>query len=57
MCLTVSLNLSRMARRSQPRGHDHRFVYSIGKGHCDGRIFRQTLADTLVWNWRGYHAD
>ena len=25
--------------------------------HCDGKVFEQTLADTLVWMWRGYHAE
>ncbi len=25
--------------------------------HCDRRVFEQTLADTLVWMWRGYHTD
>ena len=41
----------------QAKGYDHRFVFSLGTGHCDGRVFQQTLADTLVWVWRGYHAD
>jgi iron(III)-enterobactin esterase len=39
------------------KGYDHRFVFSLGTGHCDGKVFRQTLADTLVWVWHGYHAD
>ncbi len=37
------------------KGYSHRFVYSLATGHCDGKVFRQTLADTLVWVWRGYH--
>ena len=36
------------------KGYDHRFVYSLSSGHCDGRVFQQSLADTLVWIWRGY---
>lgn len=36
------------------KGYNHRFVYSLGSGHCDHRVFEQTLADTLVWTWRGY---
>ena len=36
------------------RGYDHRFVFSKASGHCDRRVFEQTLADTLVWLWRGY---
>jgi len=39
------------------KGYNHRFVFSLGTRHCDGRVFEQTLADTLVWVWRGYHAD
>jgi enterochelin esterase family protein len=39
------------------KGYDHRFVFSLGTGHCDGKVFQQTLADTLVWVWRGYHGE
>ena len=39
------------------KGYPHRFVYSLGTGHCDGKVFQQTLADTLVWVWSGYHED
>ena len=39
------------------KGYNHRFVFSLGTGHCDGRVFQQTLADTLVWVWRGYHSE
>ena len=45
----------RTAEALEAKGYDHRFVFSLGTGHCDGRVFRQTLADTLVWIWRGYH--
>ncbi len=41
----------------QEKGYNHRFVFSLATGHCDGKVFKQTLADTLVWVWRGYHAD
>ncbi len=41
----------------QDKGYNHRFVFSLGTGHCDRRVFEQTLADTLVWIWQGYHAD
>ena len=39
------------------KGYNHRFIFSRATGHCDGKVFQQTLADTLVWIWRGYHAD
>jgi enterochelin esterase-like enzyme len=37
------------------KGYHQRFVFSKSTGHCDGRVFNLTLADTLVWVWRGYH--
>lgn len=47
----------RTAAALEEKGYNHRFVFSLGTGHCDGKVFQQTLADTLVWVWRGYHAD
>ena len=47
----------RTAAALKAKGYEHRFVFSLGTGHCDGRVFQKTLADTLVWLWRGYHAD
>jgi len=47
----------RTAAALKAKGYNHRFVFSLGTGHCDGRVFQQTLADTLVWTWRGFHAD
>ena len=47
----------RTAAALKAKGYNHRFVFSLGTGHCDRRVFEQTLADTLVWTWRGYHAD
>jgi len=39
------------------KGYHHRFVFSKATKHCDGRVFNQTLADTLVWLWHGYHGE
>ncbi len=39
------------------KGYHHRFVFSLATRHCDGRVFEQTLADTLVWTWQGYHGE
>jgi enterochelin esterase-like enzyme len=47
----------RTAAALEAKGYDHRFVFTLGTGHCDGRVFQQTLADTLVWIWRGYHGE
>ncbi|MBI1371286.1 MAG: enterobactin esterase [Phycisphaera sp.] len=41
----------------EAKGYDHRFVFSKGTRHCDGKVFDATLADTLVWIWRGYSAE
>ena len=41
----------------EAKGYNHRFVFSLATKHCDGKVFQQTLADTLVWIWRGYRAD
>jgi hypothetical protein len=47
----------RTAAVLKAKGYHHRYVFSKATGHCDGRAIEQTLADALVWTWRGYHAD
>lgn len=47
----------RTAEALKAKGYDYRFIYSRATRHCDGKVFEQTLADTLVWIWRGYHAE
>ena len=47
----------RTAASLKAKGYNHRFIFSLASGHCDRKVFEQTLADTLVWVWRGYHAD
>ena len=47
----------RTAAALKAKGYNQRFVFSLATRHCDGRVFEQTLADTLVWVWRGYHPD
>ncbi len=39
------------------KGYHHRFVFSKATGHCDGKVFKLTLADTLVWLWKGYKSE
>lgn len=46
----------RTAAALAAKGYDYRFVFSRATGHCDRRVFEETLADTLIWMWRGYHA-
>ncbi|MCA9011094.1 MAG: enterobactin esterase [Planctomycetaceae bacterium] len=47
----------RTAAALKTKGYDYRYVYSRATKHCDGKVFEQTLADTLVWTWRGYHGE
>ena len=47
----------RTAAALKAKGYNYRYVFSRATRHCDRRVFEQTLADTLVWMWRGYHAD
>ena len=47
----------RTAEALKAKAHHDLFVFSLGTGHCDRRAFEQTLADTLVWAWRGYQLD
>ena len=47
----------RTAAALKAKGYPYRFVYSLDSGHCDGRVFQQTLADALVWVWHGYRQE
>jgi enterochelin esterase family protein len=47
----------RTAAVLKAKGYDYRFLYTLAAGHTDRRVYQNTLADTLVWMWRGYHAD
>lgn len=47
----------RTAAALKAKGYDYRFVFSKATRHCDRKVFEQTLADTLVWMWRGYQAE
>ena len=47
----------RTANALKAKGYHYRYVFSRATRHCDGRVFEQTLADTLVWMWRGYRAE
>jgi len=47
----------RTAAALRAKGYPYRHVFSLATRHCEGRVFEQTLADTLVWVWRGYHGD
>jgi enterochelin esterase-like enzyme len=48
---------NRTAAALKAKGYDYRYIYSLASKHTDPRVFEQTLADTLVWMWRGYHGE
>jgi enterochelin esterase-like enzyme len=39
------------------KGYDYRYVFSLETGHCDTKVFEQTLANTLLWIWKGYQTN
>jgi enterochelin esterase-like enzyme len=47
----------RTAAALKAKGYDYRYVFSRATKHCDNKVFEHTLADTLIWMWRGYHAE
>jgi enterochelin esterase family protein len=47
----------RTAAALKAKGYDYRYVFSRATKHCDNKVFEQTLADTLVWMWRGYQPE
>ena len=47
----------RTAAALKAKGYHYRYVFSKESRHCDRRVFEHTLADTLVWMWRGYKGE
>ena len=46
----------RTAAALKAKNYHYRFVFADQAGHCQGNVQDSTLADTLVWMWRGYPA-
>ena len=44
----------RTAAALMAKGYHYRYVFGRGRGHCDGGVIGSTLADALIWVWRGY---
>jgi len=44
----------RTAAALKAKGYHYRYVVGQNAGHCDGNVQNATLADALVWVWRGY---
>ena len=47
----------RTAAALAAKGYHYRWITAINAGHCDGKVFNQTLAETLLWTWRGYPSE
>jgi enterochelin esterase family protein len=47
----------RTAAALKAKGYDYRYIFSRSTRHCDGKVFEQTLADTLVWMWQDYQPE
>lgn len=47
----------RTAAALADQSYHYRYVFAKGAGHCDGNVYNETLADTLVWMWRGWPAN
>lgn len=45
---------NRTAAALKTKGYDYRYVFSKETKHCDSKVFEHTLANTLVWMWKGY---
>jgi iron(III)-enterobactin esterase len=46
-----------MAAALKAKGYHYKFNFVQGLGHCDYKAWQATLADTLIWTWRGYPSD
>jgi enterochelin esterase-like enzyme len=44
----------RTAAALEAKGYHYRYVFGRGASHCDSRVLNATLADALIWIWRGY---
>jgi enterochelin esterase-like enzyme len=47
----------RTAAALKAKGYHYRYLFSRDSRHCDRRVFEHTLADTLLWMWRGYQGE
>ena len=44
----------RMAAALKSRGYHYHYDHALNAGHVDGNVVKQTLAEALLWVWRGY---
>jgi len=44
----------RTAAALKAKDFHYKFVYGLGESHCSPSVRNATLADALMWVWRGY---
>lgn len=44
----------RMAAALKAKGYHYRFIYGLGAMHCTQGVENATMADSMLWLWRGY---
>jgi iron(III)-enterobactin esterase len=44
----------RTAAALKAQNYHYRYMFGKSAGHCAAKVRDATLADTLVWVWRGY---
>mgnify|MGYP006091433257 CR=1 FL=1 len=47
----------RTAAALKVKGYEYRYLFSLNSKHCDRGVYGHTLADTLVWVWKGYQSE
>ena len=47
----------RTAAALKAKGYEYRYLFSLNSKHCDRGVYVHTLADTLVWAWKGYQSE
>lgn len=47
----------RTAAALKAKGYEYRYLFSLNSKHCDRGVYGHTLADTLVWVWKGYQSE
>lgn len=45
---------TKTAAALKAKGFHYKFVEGMGAGHCASQVRSASLADALVWVWRGY---
>ena len=47
---------TRTAAALAAKGFHYKFIEGLGESHCSGAVQSASLADALIWAWRGYQS-